>query len=203
MKQLLTEIIRKLINIDLKPLTVICDQNNISVINSLMNDTKEKYLRCGNISTYREGSFEIDEFKVYPILDPPHLLKGMKNNFIKKDSHYSKNNVRKTAKWERVRKLYENDNGPIDGLKVVPHITDEHIYENKIRKMKVKNAAHIFSQRFASTLQLANQINSANKIGTHVEHTSELLFFFDRLFDSLNGLKKKSREGKNITVWFK
>ncbi|XP_072398886.1 uncharacterized protein [Diabrotica undecimpunctata] len=157
-KNLLIEIIQKLRSINLKPITVICDQNNSAVINSLIKDTKEIYMRNGQLNKYRSGSFEIVDLRIYPIFDPPHLLKGIRNNLLKKNLNFVKNGVKKSAKWEHIQWLYESDNGPIDGLRVLSHITDEHIYCNKIKKMKVKNAAQIFSQRFSATLQLAGKL---------------------------------------------
>lgn len=167
-KTLLKQILEILIKIDLKPITTICDQAavNVRVIKSLIKDTKENYLRRGDINNYREGHFEINEFKVFPIYDPPHLLKGIRNNFISKNVEFGQEGLKKVAKWDHIRYIYEADNAPnmIQGLQALPHITDEHVYPHKLKKMKVKHAAQIFSQRLASTLQLTSNIGNNNLI---------------------------------------
>lgn len=115
---------------------------------------------------YLGGFYEVAGFKIYPILDPPHLLKGIRNNFINKNINVTHNNVGKLAKWDHLKNLYENDTGSlaIPGLRALPNLTDEHIYEKKLRKMKVKHAAQIFSHRVASTLMLASKIGKSSFI---------------------------------------
>lgn len=62
--------------------------------------------------------------------------------------------------------MYECDNGSnvTEGFRALNHITDEHIYEGKIRKKKVKHAVQIFSSRVASTLRLASVVGKYTKL---------------------------------------
>ncbi|XP_074040845.1 uncharacterized protein [Leptinotarsa decemlineata] len=62
--------------------------------------------------------------------------------------------------------------------------------------MKVKHAAQIFSQRLAATLRLVSQFDTQRRCEGNVEDTAELLYFFDRLFDSVNGSTKLPDRGK-------
>jgi hypothetical protein len=84
-----------------------------------------------------------------------------------------------------------------------------------MKKMKVKHAAQIFSQRLASTMLMVNNMGKHN-INTlnysclfflilerqtvihNGNHTAEILYFFDRLFDSVNGSNKQPRKGKSL-----
>ncbi|KAF2904271.1 hypothetical protein ILUMI_01903 [Ignelater luminosus] len=108
---------------------------------------------------YSDGRFEIDGFKIFPQFDPPHLLKRIRNNFLNRNIQYGTGLEKSVAKWKHIVKLYEIDNASniIDGLKALSHLTDQHVYKDKIKTMKVKYAAQIFSQRLAVTLTLAGK----------------------------------------------
>lgn len=156
-KKMVKAILHELLQIGLKPIATLCDQaaSNVKVLNTLLKETREKHLR--ERTEYKEGSFEVDNFCIYPIFDPPHLLKCIRNNFLGKTLLFKVDGVEKMAKWAHIVKLYEMDNGTnmLDGLRALPHLTDEHVYADKVKKMKVKHAAQIFSHRLAVTLQLA------------------------------------------------
>lgn len=70
---------------------------------------------------------------------------------IKYNCHYSVDGWEKEATWSHIVKLYEFE--VIDAnTRMLNKVTDQHIYENKIQKMKVKNAAQIFSCRVATAI---------------------------------------------------
>lgn len=59
----------------------------------------------------------------------------------------------KTAKWEDLRSAWQND--CVDGdLCLLNKITEGHIEENKMKKIKVSVAAQTFSRTFASVINL-------------------------------------------------
>lgn len=160
LKPIIENILEKLIDIGLTPIVTVCDQAtaNVKLVNMLIDQTNEHYIRNGINHT---GSFfEVKNLQIYPIFDPPHLLKGIRNNFLTKNIRYKIDNVTRTAKWDHIIKLYQSDNGPntIQGLRILPYLTDQHVYSDKIKKMKVKYAAQIFSHRLASSLYLAARI---------------------------------------------
>lgn len=56
-----------------------------------------------------------------------------------------------TASWHHIQMLYELDEGD-SNTKMCFNLTDAHIYPDKIKKMRVKNAAQVFSHKVGSTL---------------------------------------------------
>jgi hypothetical protein len=58
--------------------------------------------------------------------------------------------------------LYEKDNGhdthnTFNGMRPLPQLTNQHIYASKMKKLQVKYATQIFSNRLASTLLLVSK----------------------------------------------
>ncbi|XP_045541578.1 uncharacterized protein LOC123723075 [Papilio machaon] len=51
-------------------------QTNVGAIKSLKDDTMKKYLR--QAVEYKSHGFEVDEHKIFPLYDTPHLLKGVR-----------------------------------------------------------------------------------------------------------------------------
>lgn len=51
--------------------------------------------------------------------------------------------------WKDIVTLYESDFGEQD-LKMLPRLTNAHVYSAHIKKMKVRNAAQIFSKRVSA-----------------------------------------------------
>lgn len=65
-------------------MATVCDQgtSNVSAINYLIEDTRQKYLRNNKI--LKHSIFEVEGKTVIPLYDLPHLLKGLRNNLITK-----------------------------------------------------------------------------------------------------------------------
>lgn len=63
----------------------ICDQaaTNVAAIKLLIEETKEEYLRKNK--EFKSHAFEVNGQKIFPLFDTPHLLKGIRNNFLQKD----------------------------------------------------------------------------------------------------------------------
>lgn len=144
-------LIRKLHAIGLKVIATVCDQGatNVSAINWLVKDTKENQLRQSKIQ--KNKTFEIDGAEVIPLYDPPHLIKGIRNNLITKNLVYQIDGQEKTAKWDHVQDLYK-ENPSYKGIRLMPKLTDRHIIPNKISKMKVKCATQVFSRTVAANM---------------------------------------------------
>lgn len=138
----------------------VCDQctTNVSTIKSLQKDTKAQYLQDGK--TFTSDSFEIDGTIVYPLYDAPHLLKGVRNNLMTKNATFIENGVTISAKWEHLKMLLDLDRGD-DEVRIVNKLTENHIIQEKIPKMKVKFAAQVFSQRVSAVIRfLASKLYS-------------------------------------------
>jgi len=57
----------------------------------------------------------------------------------------------KLAQWSDILKLYELDSN-IEDVKMLPRLTRQHVIPTEIPKMKVRNAAQVFSQRVSSIM---------------------------------------------------
>lgn len=69
----------------------VCDQgtSNVHCLKLLLQETRTALLRMGQ--ELRENFFELNGHEIVPIYDPPHLIKGIRNNLLNKDLEYIKN----------------------------------------------------------------------------------------------------------------
>lgn len=142
----------------LKVVSTVCDQGttNSAAINILINDTKLYYLRKNE--TFSNEFYEIEcnndntseRIKIFHLYDPPHLLKGIRNNLLTKNVKFHIEDER-LASWSDIIRLYQLDSD-IQDVKMLPRLTKEHVIPGEIRKMKVRNAAQVFSQRVSSIM---------------------------------------------------
>ncbi|XP_047034960.1 uncharacterized protein LOC124640998 isoform X2 [Helicoverpa zea] len=183
LKNIITRVIKEINSTGLKVIATICDQaaTNVRVVRQLLAETREKYLRKG--MEYYSKAFEIENSKIFPLFDTPHLLKGVRNNLLEKNAQFTQNGETKKAKWEHIEMLLELDEGD-DEIRLVNKLTEKHVIKNKIPKMKVKYAAQVFSQRVSSALRFSSKHNI---LPTEGQETAEFLLIFDKLFDSFNG----------------
>lgn len=154
----LKEVIRAVQSTGLKIIATVCDQapTNVAATNILLQETNEYYIRRGTEN--RSLGYEIDEQEIVPLYDPPHLLKGIRNNLITKDLIYYMNGEKKIAKWSHIIQFYEIDKIRLDvGERMTPKLTDSHIYPDKLKKMKVSVAAQVFSQRVGSIMLMLSE----------------------------------------------
>lgn len=69
-----------------------------------------------------------------------------------------------TASWKHIINFYEMDkNQSTGGDCLAPKLTDQHVYPDKLKKMKVSFAAQVFSQRVGAIMKrlslFANNLN--------------------------------------------
>jgi len=126
----------------------------VSAINSLRRETRVFHLK--NNTTYNNEFYEVplenkQVLKLVHIYDVPHLMKCIRNNLMTKDLMYDVDGIKKQAKWSHLVDLYNVDSLTPD-CKMLPRLTDQHIIPEKVKKMKVKHATQVFSQRVASTM---------------------------------------------------
>lgn len=152
------EVIKAVHSTGLKVISTICDQGatNSAAINILMNDTKAYYWKHNKEFNgdfyeveYKFGN-STEHIKIFHLFDPPHLLKGIRNNLLTKNVSFHMDGE-KIASWCDIIKLYELDSG-VQDVKMLPRLTKEHVMPNEIRKMRVRNAAQVFSQRVSSIM---------------------------------------------------
>ena len=138
-------ILKEIMAAGLKVVATTCDQGatNMAAINALINETKQQYLRNG--IEYTGGFFEVEGEIIYPLFDPPHLIKGIRNNLLSKDLQYEMDGKKRIAKWSHLVALYKRGPG-YKGVRMVPKLTARHVIKPLIPKMKVKYATQIFSK---------------------------------------------------------
>lgn len=122
----------------------VCDQGstNQSAIKTLLKETNEQFTRTNQENPYFgfvEGNQEI-----IPLFDVPHLMKGIRNNLLNKDLHFTLNKEKKIAKWSHIVQFYKLDSSE-PSLRICSKLTDSHILIDRINKMKVKNCTQVFS----------------------------------------------------------
>lgn len=141
-------IIRKCHSIGLNVVATICDQgsNNQAAINTLVKDTKEKYLRKG--TEKHEFCFEVDSHKIIPLFDVPHLFKGLRNNLLKYHLHFMHEDKGRLAKWDDIHTAYKMD-PHVGSLRMMTKLTDSHVNPERISKMKVSKCTQVFSHSVA------------------------------------------------------
>ncbi|XP_026743754.1 uncharacterized protein LOC113505320 isoform X2 [Trichoplusia ni] len=183
LKDLLIETIKSVNSTGLKVVSAICDQcpTNVAVIRELREETQKKYAVEGKPT--QTTFFEVDNTKVFPLFDTPHLLKGVRNNLLNKDAKFMLNGQERWAKWEHLKMLLAIDVGD-DEIRLVNKLTESLINKEKLKKMKVKLAAQVFSQRVSSALRFSGKHGI---LPAECEGTADFLLIFDKLFDSFNG----------------
>lgn len=157
---LIKEVVSSVQNTGLEIIATICDQGatNEGAIRLLHEETKAYYLRKNH--QYKDDFYEIEygpselkkRIKIIHLFDPPHLLKGIRNNLLQKNLLFVTDNVKKEAQWNHFVDLYNIDSS-IQDIKMLPRLTEQHIIPGKIKKMKVKMAAQVFSQRVSALMR--------------------------------------------------
>lgn len=152
LKRCIKNIITQINQTGLAVVSTVCDQSTINnkVINELIKETKVDCLRLGNEP--RDSSFAVENNNIFPLFDPPHLLKGIRNNLLTKELRFTQEDEVKTAKWIHLKLLLDIDAGE-DDLRMCNKLTEAHVLIEKIPKMKVKHAAQVFSQRVSGALR--------------------------------------------------
>nr|XP_049695818.1 uncharacterized protein LOC126054354 [Helicoverpa armigera] len=190
----LKAVITELQNAGLNVVATVCDQgtNNVNCIKFLLQETRGILLRK---SEEPEGNIIlINKQEIIPLYDPPHLMKCIRNNLITKNLLYKKDNKMLMAKWEHITALHQENPG-YKGIRLVPKLTDSHCIPSKIPRMKVKFATQLFSQTVASNM---GYLAEKGIISQDAQNTADVILFFDKLFDSINGSFGKRKHSKPL-----
>lgn len=145
------KVVSEIQNAGLTVVASVCDQgsNNRQAMKILLNETRGYYLRHGE--QVKENTIIINGQEIIPLYDPPHLLKGIRNNLLTKNLLYTKDGITKTAKWSDLHLLHKENPG-YKGVKLLPKLTEYHVNPEKINKMRVKYASQVFSRTVASNM---------------------------------------------------
>ncbi|KAJ8973209.1 hypothetical protein NQ317_008176 [Molorchus minor] len=131
---LLKQVVHECNKLGLDIIASVCDQGaaNVAAINKLMAETSEQCLQKKEQNTY--FGYIIDNKEIVPLFDVPHLFKGIRNNLLNKNLHFSINGKDMEAKWEHIIQFYLLDIS--DNTRICPKLTDRHVIPEKINKMK-------------------------------------------------------------------
>ena len=97
-----------------------------------------------------------------PLYDSPHLLKCIRNNLLTKNLEYdckdnAKQGDRKFAVWDHIIKAYHIDLYLPRLNRMVPDLTDEHVYADKLNKMCVELMMQVFRKKLSSFIDLLSR----------------------------------------------
>lgn len=201
--RIIKEVVREIRKTGLHIVSTISDQGatNQAAIRKLLNETNEFCIKQSKENRFQ--GYVIDGEEIVHIYDFPHLMKGIRNGLLEKDLYFSKDGVQKVASWKHIVKMYEIDKNRGAYSQFVK-LTDEHVYPLKIKKMRVKNCTQVFSHTVATAMHVAAKLSS--ELSSESEYyldpkavdTADLLLFFDKLFDSVNGFSVHPSPGKEL-----
>ena len=157
----------KLDEIGLHVKVLICDQglNNRSFF-----ETQEKVSLDKPYITHNNK-------KVFVMYDPPHLLKNVRNNFMK--SNYTYDNV--DIQWAYIVDFYNMDKAM--SIRMAPKLTDKHITLPPFTAMRVNLATQVLSHSVAAGI---NALCNMEHLPDDASDTAEFIETFDQLFNAFN-----------------
>ncbi|CAK1580042.1 unnamed protein product [Parnassius mnemosyne] len=191
--KILKEVVTKVLESDLIPLAIVCDQGSTfrTAINIIKMETERK--RILN-EEYSDGTIEISGQQLSVVFDPPHLLKGLRNNFLTKDMLFKG----KVATWKDIENVFDSD-CQLGHTRMHKKLTEHHVYAAKMKKMKVSVAAQTLSATTSGMLKytaLFKTTTSGENVSETMATTGEAVEFIDKLFDSVNGSRGSTIRGK-------
>jgi hypothetical protein len=203
LSNILKEVIRQLRSCGLIVLATISDQGatNQAVVNQLISSANRHFAELNEEN--RLQGYLIDGVEVVHLFDFPHLIKCIRNMLLTKELHFVQEGVEKVASWSHIERLYEVDKK--QGVySQFTKLTDEHVIPSKIKKMKIKNCTQVFSHTVGTAMHVAARVSTElSAVSTFYIHpkateTADLLLFFDKLFNSVNGSFKHLSPGKEL-----
>lgn len=186
----------------------LCAEEKVAILNEAMRELSKTGIKLAsmtsdgytaNISAYKKlgANFKIDqpyfvnpydaENKVYVVLDPPHMLKLIRNcigRFQEKDVKLL-DNQGNSISFQFIINLVELQSSM--GINLGNKLTKSHA-EFRNNKMKVRIAAQTISKSSAASIEFLDLVmkheNFSNSTGT-----TQFLRTFDSLFDIMNSKK--------------
>ena len=200
LKKMYVDIVRRLRDIGFIVVASICDQGatNEKSVKELIRDTKEKMLR--ESKEYIDDTIFIDGHEIVHLFDPPHLLKCLRNNLLKKDLNYTWKSKSRKASWSHIETAFQIDK--CDGIfRLLKKLTEAHIYPKDKEKMRVNLCKNVFSHTTAVVMMNMCKYERKSPDGKlemskEGEDTALLLYLIDKIFDSVN-CDEKPKSKKN------
>ena len=111
-----------------------------------------------------DGTFVVHGVEVIPWFEVAHIIKCIRNNLVTKhlevDFRNSEKNSCKYANWDHVITAYEIDIHGNRENRMMPKLTNEHMYEEQLKKMSVSHCFQVFSNMVANTIDELAENNS-------------------------------------------
>ncbi|CAH2088902.1 unnamed protein product [Euphydryas editha] len=186
---LIKEVLRACFSAGLEVIGMVSDLDgvNIRAINSLGSSTDQPFI-----------NFEGHE--IVTILDPRHLLKCFRNNFMKHDIAFTSDlqtegkQIQGIAKWHHIEDFYKIDQlNP--NFVFAPALTQQHLQPNGKQKMKVRLAAQVLSHSVAAGIFAKV---GQNELPQEATGTATVISNMDKLFDAMNGDTPDRKRGKQF-----
>lgn len=101
----------------------------------------------------------IDDTAVIPLYDYPHLFKCLRNNLLTKDleldfEENKKEEERIFVSWKHIILAYEIDVHATSRVeRRLPKLTHAHVYEEYLKKMRVKYCTQVMSNSGANEIE--------------------------------------------------
>ncbi|XP_016656576.1 uncharacterized protein LOC107882561 [Acyrthosiphon pisum] len=103
-----------------------------------------------------------------------------------------------TASWDHIVAIYEHDKKNEEyGLRALFKLNHNHIHIER-SKMKVSNAAQVFSHKVASVIKLVADNAPKESLLANAVGTAKLCLFMDQTFDSVNASTINAEYGKPL-----
>ncbi|XP_071579063.1 uncharacterized protein [Temnothorax nylanderi] len=149
-------------------IATVCDQGstNIAAINQLLLRTDMRR----NFEKRKQGqTFEVGEVEVVPLFDPPHLLKGIRNNLLTKDLAITcEGNIpKRIASWDVIKTAWLMDRAINIIRPQLKKITKEHDQTLKIdfeEGIATAEVVNFFNDLFDSL-----SVNSVNTVDNNLQ----------------------------------
>ena len=176
---------------------LVCDSAKVDALHSLMFEALKKLSDIGCIVkavvcdqgatnralftkldiTFTKPYFFLDNHQILCFYDPPHLIKSVRNNFMKYDFVTDEGHV----SFKHVKTFYEKDSKL--PLRMCPKIRPKHIELTNFSKMRVCLATQLLSHSTAAALMTYISIN---ELPPEANATAAFIERMDQLFDTLN-----------------
>ncbi|XP_015111640.1 uncharacterized protein LOC107037543 [Diachasma alloeum] len=140
--------------------------SNLATIKKFIEARHEK--RENNNLSPADDIIEIGGLELIPVICPSHGVKGTRNNFINKHLEFNASRGmeeekpledRQFAKWEIIEKAWKIDTTSNTTKNVLNKLTDAHIVEDKMKKMRVKNAVQVLSKSVGDFIMYLTKID--------------------------------------------
>lgn len=113
---------------------------------------KVKRILAGGVIKFKVKHPVDDKRFLHFVSDFPHLLKCIRNSFLKRGYNTPDGEVR----MEHIKAAWDQDQNPVC-LRVMPKITKTHLFPNNFEKMRVNLAFQLFSSEVLKGLYIYNQ----------------------------------------------